>query len=247
MPGESLFVPSQTNTALFVQLHAAGHSMPDIVRVRDAYRLACLLFNGRYRKSERAFICHAVGVASAVAEFERDVDFIIAGMFHAAYDSGQFPDGRNGKRTPRHAEFLKSRLGERAERLIADAIGMTLHHGRPEQLLQSGSIPAADHDALFLALAHEIDDAADGGVLLARKYGDAPMERLHVCAKLARMIGREKLAEALDAQACQLNSLDWMGELAPEKLSGYVVVPNLSAYVRLRKAEFRAGDMRMLK
>ena len=247
MTGRGQFVPWQTNTALFAQMHLSGHAMDDIMRVRNAYRLSCFLFNGRYRKTERPFICHAVGVASVAANFERDIDFIIAGMLHAAYDSGQFPDGRIGKRTTGHADLLREHIGERAERLIVEASAMTLHAGRPEELAEKLPIAAESHDGLFLALAHEIDDVADGGVMLARKYGDSPHLRLRVCAELARDIGRPELAGLLEHHAIHISSYEWMAPLAPEKLRGFLIAPNMPTYVRLRKAEFRGEDVRIQK
>lgn len=232
------FMPAQTNTALYVQLHALGHPIADILRVQAAYRLAIRLFNGRYRKTERAFICHAVGAASSVAHFERDVDFIIAGMLHAAYDSGQFPDGRFGKASEPHRALLRSIVGERAESLVDRYPTLDFDTGGPERLA-AGSLPAGMKDILFMALAHEIDDLADIGLAIAPKYGTSIASRLEACVLLARRIGREPLAEALEAQAALYGDTEWVAALRSERTHGFRIVPNVRAYARLRRAQRR--------
>jgi hypothetical protein len=228
-------VPAQTNTALYVQLHGAGHTIEDIRRVQAAYRLAARLFNGRYRKTERAFICHAVGAASSVAHFEPDVDFIMAAMLHAAYDSGQFPDGRFGKASEPHRALVRAVVGERAESLIRRYPTLDFDTDAPERLA-AGPLPEGIADILFLALAHEIDDLADVGLAIAPKYGGSIASRLEACATLARRIGREPLARALEAQSALYRDTEWVALLRSDRTRGFRIAPNIRAYVRLRRA-----------
>src|SRR5262245_40948208 len=129
-----LFSPAQTNTALYCQLHERGHSTADLISVQRAYRLSCKLFNGRYRKTERAFICHAVGTASALAQFDCRMELIVAAMLHAAYDSGQFPDGRCGL-SPAHRHWLADQIGETIEQVVADYNHFEFDTGEPEALV----------------------------------------------------------------------------------------------------------------
>ena len=79
-----VFSPRQTNMGLFVQMHEKGFSTADIRRLQQCYSTACGMFNGRYRKTGRPFICHSVGVASSVARFSRDPDMVIAGILTLA-------------------------------------------------------------------------------------------------------------------------------------------------------------------
>ncbi|WP_187970228.1 DUF6817 domain-containing protein [Aquibium microcysteis] len=237
-------VPAQTNTALYLQLHVAGHPTSDLLRVQAAYRLAARLFNGRYRKTERAFLCHAVGAASSVAHFERDVDFIIAAMLHAAYDSGQFPDGRFGKASPGHRALVRSVVGERAEDLIFRYPDFDFDTGQPERLAAAG-LPTGVDDVLFLALAHEIDDLADAGLAIAPKHGASIAARLAACAALARHIGREPLALALEAQASLYADTRWLEALRSPRTRGFRIAPNLGAYARLRRARRHDGAVEL--
>lgn len=238
-----VFSPRQTNMGLFVQMHDKGFSVAEIRRLQQCYSTACGMFNGRYRKTGRPFMCHSVGVASSVAEFSRDPDMVLAGLFHAAYDSGQFPDGRNGKTTRRHRDWLAGKIGSKAEAIAARYLAFDFETGVPERLLAEG-FDDGDRDLLLIALAHEVDDLADGGLALAPKYGDSIVSRVTSCTELARQIGQHELAECLVAHGRRHEELAWMRELQPDKLRGFRIVPRLRAYLRLRRAAARGKDAR---
>jgi hypothetical protein len=234
-----LFVPRQTNTGLYVQLHEAGHPTKDILRVQEAYRLSCRLFNGRYRKTERAFICHAVGVGSATARFDRRIEIIIAAMLHAAYDSGQFPDGRTGRASDAHRQWLKEQVGSGIEDVVARYRGFNFEEGVPERLAATPN-RAGDEDLLLIALAHEVDDLADGGLAFSPKYGRSIASRVAACATLARSIDQDRLAETIEEHGSRYETLGWIDELGERQLEGFRVAPNLRGYWRLRR-DYRRG------
>ena len=238
MNNSGLFSPSQTNTGLYIQLHVNGFSTDDILRVQDAYLLCCLMFNGRYRKTGRPFICHAVGAASSVAHFDRDVTNVLAAMFHAAYDSGDFPDGKSSKRTAAHKAWLAQHLGAEVEELVARLSALALDTGDPERLV-AGKIAEQDEVPLFLALAHEIDDLADGGLAFAPKYGKSVASRVTACAGLARRLGREELASMFESYGEAYKELDWTEQLRKPSELGFRIAPNLRTYIKLRRAERR--------
>ena len=239
-----IFSPRQTNMSLFVQMHEKGFSVADIRRLQHCYSTACGMFNGRYRKTGRPFICHAVGVASSVAHFSRDPDMVIAGLFHAAYDAGQFPDGRYGKTTREHRDWLSGKIGSKAEAIAARYLDFEFETGAPERLLSEG-FHDCDRDLLLIALAHEVDDLADGGLALAPKYGDSIAWRVTSCTELARQIGQHDLAECLAAHGRRHEDLVWMHELQPDRLRGFRIVAGLRAYFRLRRAAARGKDVRV--
>jgi (p)ppGpp synthase/HD superfamily hydrolase len=237
----SLFSPAQTNTALYCQLHAAGHSTADLLRVQRAYRICCKLFNGRYRKTERAFICHAVGAGSSVAHFDRRIEMIIAGMLHAAFDSGQYPDGRIGL-SDVHREWLAAQVGPEVEQIVARYNQFSFEMGTPESKAKAG-VPKEQHDVLLIALAHEVDDMADGGLAFAPKYGQSIESRVAACAALARSIGQSLLAETLEGHGQRYKDIAWIAELQVNKLEGFRVAPNLRAYYRLRRDNRRGKSV----
>lgn len=226
-----LFYPKQTNLGLFVQLRERGFSHADIIRVRDAYLIACKMFNGRYRKNSRAFICHAVGAASASAQYTDQIEIIIASLLHAAYDGGQFPDGRVGKITDAHRQWLKNEVGTVVEAILVRLQQFDFEMGDPEKIVEKG-IKQRDEDLLFMALAHEIDDMVDGGLAVVQKYGGSIEKRVEACAILARRIGEEDIAKTLEAHGKFYSEYDWMKSLDQETRSGFWIVPNFRAYIR---------------
>jgi len=233
-----LFVPRQTNTGLFMQMHEAGYSIDDIFRARAAYRLSCQMFNGRYRRSERAFICHAVGAASAAAYSKPRIEIVVAAMLHAAYDSGQFPDGKSGRRSPAHREWLVEKIGAEVENILARYSGFDFGVGVPERLVAHG-FSDSEKDLLFIALSNEVDDLADGGLSFSPKYGNTVAKRVSACAELASRLGYHGLATAIEHYGPFYENLSWVGPLQDGKLQGFRVAPNLRAYMRLRRDHWR--------
>jgi hypothetical protein len=232
---EGLFMPRQTNTGLYLQMHRRGFTAEDLVRVQAAYRWVCRMFQGRVRKTERLFVCHAVGAASATAEFSDDIELVLGAMLHAAYDSGQFPDGRLGGDSPAHRRWLAARLGRGVEKLAFRYNTFPFGRGDPERLLRQGCEPG-DRDLLFIALAHELDDLMDLGLRFAAKYGSDPAPRIEACAELAMGLNEPGLAAALRGYHSQYRQSDWTSPLASQTLHGYTVVPGLMAYLRRRAA-----------
>jgi len=232
---ERLFMPRQTNTGLYVQMHRDGFSNEHLARVQTTYRWVCRMFQGRVRKTERLFVCHAVGAASATAAFSGDIVLVLAAMLHAAYDSGQFPDGRLGGASPAHRRWLTDCVGSDVEELVFRYSAFPFHRGDPERLLVQG-FETGDRDLLFIALAHELDDLMDLGLSFAAKYGTQLDSRIDACAELAMKLNEPELAAALRAYNALYRQTDWTTPLASRTLHGYVVVPGLLAYIRRRAA-----------
>lgn len=243
MTTEDLFVPRQTNTALYMQLYENGYSVADIARVQKAYRVCCAMFNGRYRKTGRPFICHAVGAASSAAHFDKSVDLVLAAMFHAAYDSGHYPDGKSSRRTDAHRRWLEQTIGPRVEGLVARLVGLKFDTGDPERLADAGVL-AGDEDILFLVLAHEVDDLADGGLAFAPKYGQSIRSRVAACATLARYLGRENLAVTIEGYGARYETM--AAPLQETKLIGFQITPNLRTYIKLRRHKLRGESVEVL-
>ena len=233
-----LFVPRQTNTGLYVQMHEAGYTVDEICYAQKAYRLSCHLFNGRYRKSERAFICHAVGTASATILSKPSVEIVIAAMLHAAYDSGQFPDGRTGRRSVAHKDWLAREIGAEIESIVARLLDFDFGLGAPELLVEDG-YPDNARDLLLIALSHEIDDLADGGLVFSPKYGESIASRVNACATIARQIELPKLATTIERYGAVYEDLSWTSPLRNDTLEGFRIAPNFRAYVRLLRDHWR--------
>jgi len=238
------FVPRQTNTGLYVQLHNSGFTGNDIEHAQSAYRLACRLFNGRYRKTERAFICHAVGAASSVARFDSRLCMVLAAMLHAAYDSGQFPDGRIGRPSPQHRKWLTGHVGEEVESILFRYRNFGFERGAPERYLREG-YDESDRDLLFMALAHEVDDMVDIGLRFAPKYGRSIESRVEACATLADRIGKPELAATLRAHGSLYEGANWVDDHKSTTLRGFHIVPNAMAYFRHRFNHYRGKSVEL--
>ncbi len=241
---KSPFKPVQTNTALYCQLHEAGHPMENILRTQKAYRICRHLINGRYRKTERAFICHAIGAASSMARFDPRIELTLAAMLHASYDSGLFPDGHFGP-SETHRKWLAREIGADVETLVFDYNGFSFGQGRPEILIEQG-ISASERLSLLIALAHEIDDIDDGGLVFAPKYGSDVSGRLSACRTLSDLLGYPQLGETFAAYQELLPSQQWAAALADTTSStGCLIIPNWRSYLRLRRHARRGPQVRI--
>jgi len=239
------FAPRQTNTGLYLQMHLRGFTNEGLLVVQQAYRLACRLFSGRVRKTERAFICHTVGAASAVAEYSLDPDLVAVAMLHAAYDCGQFPDGRLGGASTAHRAWLTARVGPGVEERVHRYARFSFDAGDPERIAAQ-DCAREDRDLLFIALAHELDDLMDLGLVFAEKYGSTPIPRIDACVQLATALGEMELAAALRAyEAVYAGDCQWVAPLASSSMKGFTVLPGLRAYARRRVASLMGTSVKI--
>jgi hypothetical protein len=229
----SAFAPAQTNTQLYLQMHELGFTEADLVRVQQVYRVACLMVNGRYRYTERPFICHLVGSASSAAHFGGNVDLALAAMMHASYDSGLFPDGRVGGRSPAHRAWLRGEIGTDVEEIVSRLVDFRQKLRSPEEIAANWRAGSGDEDLVFLILAHEVDDNFDGGLAFAPKFGEALLPRAAACDRLAQSIGRPELGAAILANARRFEGADWAHSLRREKPVAYRIAPGPRAYLKL--------------
>jgi len=241
----SPFEPRQSNTGLYCQMHRLGYSEDQLLDVQQAYRLASRLSNGRYRKNERPFICHAIGAASAAAEFTDDHSLVMAALLHATYDSGQFPDGGIGGATPTHRRWLQQHIPAEVEAIVYRYDQFDFEIGAPERLVEEG-YDESDSDLLYMALTHEIDDVADFGLWFAAKYGMSIQTRLEACAILAERINKPALAVNLRAhEQVYRNSDYWLEALSQKKLQGHLKIPNTVTYLRHRLRHLRRRPIKL--
>ena len=227
-------VPRQTILALYIQLHEAGHPNKNLLAVQSAYRIAGPMFSGSFRANEKPFLCHLVGTASAIAQVDRRVEMIIAGLLHAAYDLGVFPDGRIGGDSPEHRQWLADKVGTDVATLVARYNKFKFLPAHVERLATSYT-PDDDRDIVKLRLCNEIDDLAEGGLTFATKYGEVIGPHAQACAILAERIGEPEIARTLLSLGRMSDEMAWTASLRPEAPRGHRVVPNLRAYLRLRR------------
>jgi hypothetical protein len=109
--------PAQTIVQLLDQMQALGYPLESVLKVRDAYGISGELAPGCFRASGRTFLAHLVGTASITAAFGANAAVIAAALLHAAYASGQFPNGF-GESTAAMRRWLRRRVGRATEELV---------------------------------------------------------------------------------------------------------------------------------
>ena len=154
-------------------------------------------------------------------------------------------DGKSGKRSDAHRKWLKQKIGPDVEGLVARLVDMNFETGDPERLVTDG-VPAGDEDLIFVVLAHELDDLADGGLAFAPKYGQSLRSRIAACAALARRLDRESLAATTEAYAGRYENMAWAAALQETKLEGFRIAPNLRTYLKLRRVNLRGGSVEVI-
>lgn len=237
------FHPRQTINGLLVQMHDAGFDQAALKQVVGVHALATAMFNGMYRGTGKPFLCHLVGTASTVAEYDGRLDMILAGLIHAVFDSGVFPDGRTGRPTPEHRQWLTRKVGPQIVDLVARYQQFGFAASDIQRLLSQEA--PWDRDMILLRLCNELDDIAEGGLAFAAKRGSSTLASSLDCEKLAVAVGAPRLGARIVDLARECDAMDWAAALSRGKDS-YRVAPGLSDYMRLRRKRWRGHKVEML-
>jgi (p)ppGpp synthase/HD superfamily hydrolase len=193
---------AQTNIQLYNQLQAAGYSPLEQQRVFGAHQLGLLLFGGLVRPNGKLFMAHLIGTASILVAQSARVAVVIAGLLHAAYSHGQFPDPRRGA-TSRKRARVRSIVGTDTEMLIDGYARLKLNHPAIEAWSQRDfSKDSTERDIVMIRLANELEDHLD----LANQYGGKKKrygpdnQGAALLAEIARKMGLADLAQELEIE-----------------------------------------------
>ena len=143
---------AQTNLQLYHEVQAAQWQPEELARLRRAWDLATQLFGGQYRPSGKPFVCHLVGVASCLVQWQQRSDLVIAGMLHSAYLYGDFGDGDH-RASSRRRDYIQSVVGKAAESLI-----FTYQQNKRQSIFES-----TNSDCRIMVLADLVDELSDAG------------------------------------------------------------------------------------
>lgn len=238
----------QSNLQLYRALIAAGASEASLVQTRAAYDLARRLFVGAYRPSHKPFVCHLVGVAGALAEWEQGSDVIVAGLLHSAYLYGNFGDGTRGV-TAAKRRVVRNRVGVAAEAYIEQYTKAAREQplSRIVADLQAGSI---NRTVLLLKLADLCDECLDAGPRYSPakplEFGlpddrEARRTVLEILASLAGTDARDHLASVF----AELDATTLPASLVTPDRSYHVLAPGVDelrrSRIRLRLRKFARG------
>ena len=154
---------AQTNLQLYRQMIDANCADQELQSVRAAYNLACELFVGSHRPSQKPFTCHLVGTASALFLWNEPIEMVTAGLLHSAYLYGTFGDGTRGI-TEGKRRTVRNRIGPESEALIG-RYTQSSHTVLLDALSHPEQRAELDRNVILLKLADLCDDLLDAGPL----------------------------------------------------------------------------------
>jgi (p)ppGpp synthase/HD superfamily hydrolase len=156
---------AQTNIQLFNQMYDLGYDEQEIAAVKNSYELAMTLFTGRFRGSGKTFIAHLVGTASILASVHSAPRIIAAGLLHAAYDSGDFGDSKQGI-SPAKRDYVRAYVGAEVEEYIASYSELRWDQQVARSLYDKlDSLSQLEREVVLIRLANELEDYLDLGIL----------------------------------------------------------------------------------
>lgn len=226
---------AQTNLQLYRQLMRAGYDERSLAQVRSAYQLAQELFAGCFRPSEKPFVSHLIGAASAVAHWGEPVEMVIAGLLHSAYLYGDFGDGTRGMTETKRA-IVRKRVGSAAEAIIA------------RYSVADRSLQQVDRAVQVLLLADRCDEMLDAGVLFAPgKTGDPGRDQWP--AQAAELVGAEAatMIEQLIHEVDQTTIPPSLQSESQSFVSRQRGVPELYFWNRLTYSRFKKWTRKTLR
>jgi len=191
---------AQTHLQLFQQMRSGGYSTADLVLVSEAYQLATQLFANRFRPCGRPFVAHLVGTSAILVWLQAPVHMVVAGLLHAAYQEGDFPNSLEGM-THQKRKRVRAVIGEHAEELVASyTVSSRSLTGILASYARFDRMSPGERDVLLMQLANELDDYRD----LGSNHAANAQERIGVIqecgqqqAEMAERLGHPRLAQAL--------------------------------------------------
>lgn len=189
---------AQTNLQLYNQLLAANYSDRSLSLTVRGYDLAMILFSARYRANGKPFLAHLIGTASILATQGAAVEVVIAGLLHAAYAQGTFPQNNQGL-TPANRAYVQQFVGPEVEAFIRQ---YTLFPWTVETMMalpdRLPTLSQAERCVVLMRLANELEDYADLGMAFCQKNSQAAIAaEWDGIVAIAHGLGYTALAEAL--------------------------------------------------
>ena len=227
---------AQTNLALYRQLHALDYSHADLIRVRDGYELATLLFAGHLRGSGKPFLAHLVGTASILAAIGAPQPTVAAGLLHAAYQQGDFGVARWRQRRKR----VRAAIGDDAEAIVWRYNAMPWTCPEIDRLYSDlDRLPPVDRSVLVVRLANELEDQLDLAMLFCHPERDVYRDRRDTFIAMAKSIGSPSLASTLMATYREASGSDWATALSLNRPQSFQVASSfgLKLLIPARKLE----------
>jgi (p)ppGpp synthase/HD superfamily hydrolase len=157
---------AQTNIQLYNQMRLEGYSNEDLTCVINAYNLAMQLFVSCFRSSGKSFIAHLVGTASILASLHAPTEVVAAGLVHAAYEYGDFGDGKKRGISHSRRETVKHFVGQEIEEYIAKYFGLSWNQNTILYTYNHfDNLTQFERNVLLMRLANELEEYLDYGLI----------------------------------------------------------------------------------
>lgn len=200
-----LIRPALTYPQFAAQVSSAPFSVEELSLIRTAYDEAVVLFAAAVRGSGRSFADHVVGTASGTLLGGGDAVDVAAALLHAAYEQGDFGDGKVGP-SRRHRRHIETRVGSEVEEIV-----FRYHQMRwgPEMarscLAGIERISRLDRRVLLIRVANALDDAMDGGLVVSNKQSlmEYSQETTGVIAAIAERVATPALVDCFKDEMLQ--------------------------------------------
>lgn len=195
---------AQTNIQLFNQMYDLGYDEQDIAVVKKSYELATTLFTGRFRGSGKTFIAHLVGTASILASVRSAPPIVPAGLLHAAYDAGDFGDGKQGLSSTKR-DYVRAAVGPEVEDYIARYAELKWNQQLAQSVYENlDTLSHRERDVILIRLANELEDHLDLGILFCgikkRTQASYLNSGENILCDIAQKLGLPELAGVLKTE-----------------------------------------------
>lgn len=233
---------SQTYPQLANQIGEQQWTPDEMALVRRAFELAATLFASAERGSGKPFIDHLIGTASGTIIGGGRSEETAAALLHAAYEQGDFGDGRTGPR-PKRREIVRSAVGERVEMLVYryHLLGWSREVAL-DAVVKLEHLDDLERSVLLIRSANELDDALDSGLLLSGKHR-LPMYSREVheaTVRLAEALGTPTFEEIVRRTLLEAGAGPVPPELILDRIGSHRRLP-LSATDRIRPRVLRSA------
>lgn len=211
---------AQTILQLYAQLPG---SKGQLLLMRGAYELAVVLFTSQFRANGKPFLAHLVGTASILATHGASIPVIAAGLLHAAYQQGEFGDGRAGITNAKRQKVRRA-VGDEVEKLIFEYTHFAWNRQAIMAMQYHINALSPEHRCLVLIrLANGLEDHLDLGMLYSSKRDRS--DGVRPLVTIADQLGYRELAQDLASGYADHNTTSVPDVLWTDHTSSYTVVP----------------------
>lgn len=193
-------IPTHEDPAFRVFIDSLSYLKPDeLTLVREAYAFAAAAHAGQKRYSGEAYITHPLAVAGALAEWQMDVQAVIAALLHDVMEDTSVTKAQIAERFGRHVAELVDGLSK------LDKIEFQSHQeAQAENFRKMLMAMARDLRVVLIKLADRLHNLQTMSHVRAEKRRRIATETLEIYAPIANRLGLNKVFRQLQDLSFEL-------------------------------------------